>query len=344
MRTALGIVLVLGLAVGMSTICDGQIKGEWIRTSILWKEAPINRDTDIVRWNDAWYVVCCELQDEFSPKAHLRVLSSRDGDHWGSVGELDRPWPKASYRYDPVFSKDSSGRLHVTALGLRSKSWWTNDGREWRASSEEFPKDQEFSRGVWNNHAQIRYSHGSMDGNSSTVRIFSNSIDTPFSVLYEEDVDFIPDDAALIADGDRLYCLLSRQANNPIPKNRELGRQFLNGWLAVSEKPYEAWQWRPLELPISVPNLIRLPDGSMIAAVGLNHKKDTITLCQLDPVKGTLSEFLEIPTPIENMIQASYHRQIAGLAYDSEHLWVTYHATHRGKLAVHLAKIKLVSP
>ncbi|MFO0924202.1 MAG: hypothetical protein U0905_17130 [Pirellulales bacterium] len=344
MRTALGIVLVLGFAVSLSTFCNGQMKGQLVRTSIVWNEAPINRDTDIVRWKNAWYVVCCELQEEFFSKAKLRILSSRDGDRWESVGELDRPWPKASYRYDPVFSVDSSGRLHVTALGIRSKSWWTDDGREWFESSEEILKDHEFSKGIWKNDAQIRYSHGSYDGNSSTVRFISNSSDTKSNVLYENTFDFIPDDAAMVADGDRLYCMMSRQANNPIPKNLMLGRQFQNGWIGISDKPYEAWHWRPLELPICVPNLIRLPDGRMIAAVGLSHKKDIITLCQFDPVKGALSEFLEIPTATENLIQASYHRQIAGLAYDSDYLWITYHATYEGKLAVHLAKVKLDSP
>lgn len=321
---------------------SARVKGEILSTKMIWNQSPISRDTDIIRWKDRWFVVCCEMADEFSQGAALRVISSKDGDQWESIAQLKRPVPKASYRYDPAFTVRPDGKLVISALGMQTFAWSSEDGHTWSEPNRILPRDYEFSRDVWNKGVALKYAHGSYDGNSSTIQFLSSKKGQNFDSLFEKTFEFIPDDGAVIFDGDRAYCVISRQATNPIPQSKELGRQFQTGLLGTADAPYTVWEWKSIDAPICVPNLLRLPDGRTIAAVGMSNKADRITLCEFDLSTGKLTEFLELPVPIENLIQARYHRQVVGLAHHEGNVWVSYHATHNGKLCVHLAKVKLV--
>lgn len=320
---------------------NAEIKGEIVGTKVIWDQASINRDTDLVRFKDRWFVVCCETSEEFSDDAVLRVISSEDGVRWESVALLKGPSPKASYRYDPAFTVCPDGKLMASALGLRTFAWFSADGRTWSDRKRIGQDDFEYSRDAWNKGVALKYAHGTHDGNSSTIQFLSSQDAKSFQKLFEETFESIPDDAAIIFAGDRAHCVVSRQAANPIADDKGLGRQFQTGLLGTADAPYTDWKWKKIDAPLSVPNLLRLPDQRIIAAVGLNNKKDCISLCELDLSAGKLREFLELPVAVDNLIQAAYHRQIVGLAHHDGHIWVSYHATHKGKLCVHLAKVKL---
>lgn len=330
--------LVLMLLTGPAS---AEMKGEIVSANMIWDRASINRDTDIVRFKDRWFVVCCEKSAEFSKDAALRVISSKDGTQWDSVALLEDPIPTKSYRYDPAFTVRSDVKLKVSALGMRTFAWSSDDGHIWsernRISHDHFV----YSRDVWNNGIALKYAHGSHDGNASTVQLLFSKDGMSFQKLFQETVEFIPDDAAIIFDGDRAHCVVSRQAANPVAGGWEFGRQFQAGLLGAADAPYTDWEWKRIDAPLCVPNLLRLPDGRIIAAVGLSDKKDCITLCEFELSTGKLNQFLELPVAVENLSQTAFHRQIVGLAYHDGHIWVSYHATHNGKLCVHLTKVKL---
>jgi hypothetical protein len=50
---------------------SAEIKGEIVSVTMIWDRASINRDTDIVRFKDRWFVVCCEKSAEFSNQLHF---------------------------------------------------------------------------------------------------------------------------------------------------------------------------------------------------------------------------------------------------------------------------------
>ena len=320
---------------------SAEIKGEIVSVTMIWDRASINRDTDIVRFKDRWFVVCCEKSAEFSKDAALRVISSKDGTRWESTALLEGPIPKKSYRYDPAFTVRSDVKLKVSALGMRTFAWSSEDGQTWSERNRIGHNHFVYSRDVWNNGIALKYAHGTHDGNASTIQLLSSKDGMNFQNLFQETVEFIPDDAAIIFDGDRAHCVVSRQAANPVARGWEFGRQFQAGLLGTADAPYTDWKWKRIDAPLCVPNLLRLPDGRIIAAVGLSDKKDCIALCELELSTGKLKEFLELPVAVKNLSQTAFHRQIAGLAYHDRHLWVSYHATHNGKLCVHLAKVKL---
>jgi hypothetical protein len=70
-----------------------------------------------------------------------------------------------------------------------------------------------------------------------------------------------------------------------------------------------------------------------VAAVRLHVLESRTALCWLDPAKGTLTEFLALPSKGDS----SY----AGLAMHKGLLWVSYYSSHEGKTSIYLAKVKL---
>lgn len=330
---------------GMAADAAAEIKGQLVSSKVIWDRARINRDADIVRFQDRWFVVCCEKTGEFSTDAALRVISSVDGETWESAALLERPVPKLSYRYDPAFTVIGEGQLMISSLGARTKSWFSRDARTWSGPTRIGPDDQDlaFSRMAWNNGIGLSYAHGDSCGNASTIQFFSSRDGKTFQSIAEETVEGIPDDARIMFDGDRAYCLMTRQSTDidRLTGPREFGRPFEAALLGTATPPYTAWEWKEIEAAISVPNLLRLPDRRIIAAVGLAEKRDRITLGEFDLATGRLTEFLDLPVPIEDLVQAAYHRQIVGLAHHEGHVWISYHATHAGKLSIHLAKVKL---
>ena len=80
-------------------------------------------------------------------------------------------------------------------------------------------------------------------------------------------------------------------------------------------------------------HMIRLADGRFVAAVRLYDGKVRTSLCWLDTEKGTLAEFLTLPSGGDT----SY----AGLAWHEGLLWVSYYSSHEGKTSIYLAKVKV---
>src|SRR5262249_17978335 len=83
---------------------------------------------------------------------------------------------------------------------------------------------------------------------------------------------------------------------------------------------------------IGGPNLIRLPDGRLIAVVRLYTPKARTAVCSLDPETGKLAELLTLPSGGDT----SY----AGLAWHDDLLWISYYSSHEGKTSIYLARVR----
>jgi hypothetical protein len=101
--------------------------------------------------------------------------------------------------------------------------------------------------------------------------------------------------------------------------------------LGIAKAPYNKWKWRNLKVPFGGPHMIRLPDGRFIAGVRLYDEKVRTTLCWIDPLTGTLTEVLKLPSGGDT----SY----PGLLWHEGLLWVSYYSSHEGKASIYLAKV-----
>jgi hypothetical protein len=131
-----------------------------------------------------------------------------------------------------------------------------------------------------------------------------------------------PSEATLLfqPDGEAL-CLLRRDGDEP---SAQLGR---------ADAPYLDWAWKDLGTRAGGPNVIRLPDGRLVAVVRLYDGGARTSVCRLDAEAGTLAELLPLPSGGDT----SY----AGLAWHEGELWVSYYSSHEGKTAIYLARVAL---
>lgn len=106
-----------------------------------------------------------------------------------------------------------------------------------------------------------------------------------------------------------------------------------NGLLGSSQPPFTEWTWKELGQRIGGPNMIQLPDGRILAATRLHSPKTRTSLSWIDPVAGTMTECLELPSGGDT----SY----AGMVLRDGLLWVSYYSSHEEKTCIYLAKVKL---
>ena len=279
-----------------------------------------------MRFKDRWFCVFREGAGHVSPDGALRVITSADGQHWESAALITSP---ESDLRDAKITITPDGRLMLSGAGaLHDKSkhthqtyaWFSTDGRNW---SEKHPiGDPDFWlwRATW--HQGKAYGIGYGCGKDRSVRLYTSNDGRRFDPLVERlfDVGY-PNETSLVFDGSTCYCLLRRDEG---PKT---------GLLGIAQPPYTKWQWKDLGVRIGGPQMLRLHDGRLVAAVRLYDGGAHTSLAWIDPKSGKLDEFLKLPSGGDT----SY----AGLVEHDALLWVSYYSSHEGKTSIYLAKVEL---
>lgn len=342
----LTITLVLAVMTGHAS---AQIQGEIVGTKMIWDQARINRDSDLARFKDRWFVVCQETPFEASTEAALRVISSKDGDQWESVALIKSPTPGRNL-YRPSFSLTPDGRLMIVAQGAmrwenfdKSKpeptprrlamAWFSKDGVAWSEPTPiTGPNGYALNRVVWNKGVALGFARGEDCGNWD-VNLHSSRDGKHFESLFARhfDNETRPGTLAMIVDGDQAHCLMSRYSANEVT-GQQTHYPWKTGLLGTAKGPYyDEWEWNAINVPVAHANLLRLPDQRIIAVAGLNDPEYRTSLCEFDLATRKLTEFLELPK--------EWHR--VSLAHHDGHLWASYHVEHAVNEDVHLAKVKL---
>ena len=337
----LAITLVLTLIISHG---NAQMKVQVVAAKTIWESPRLNLGHDLIRFNDRWFVVCRDALD-------LRVFSSADGNQWESVALIKSRTPKWGL-HKPAFNVTPDGQLMLTAYGLFPAdandvkpvpaedylwaNWYSKDGRSWSEPNQIGAKYTTFSRLVWHRGVAFDFAHGNSCGNAQTLLFYSSSDGKKFqSLLYNETQNgFFPIDMAVLFDGDRAHCLMSRykayNVNNPTPRN---GPTWQTGLFGTAKAPYTDWEWKPTNMQFVHTNMLRMPDRRIIAVARLLEPTDRTSLCEFDPASGKLTEVLELPFKESQGFQV-------GLAYHDGQAWISYHATH-GKASVDLVKVKV---
>ena len=122
----------------LSWAVEPPIELELVEVNKVWDYAPHNAFTDLIRFQDQWYLSFREASSHaVSGDGDVRVLRSSDGTTWESVALLD---------YGPEWDM-RDGKLNVTADGRlmlntaaaplaatnhrQSLAWFTDDGTDW---------------------------------------------------------------------------------------------------------------------------------------------------------------------------------------------------------------------
>jgi len=300
---------------------------EILRVDKIWDRAPHNAFTDLIRFRERWFCAFREGGKHVSADGAIRVLSSADAQRWESSALLTYPVadlrdPKLTITPDNLLMLTTAGAMHPPSqIKHKSLVWFSSDGRDWTSAEKIGDPDVWLWRVTWfQNRA---YSMGYSTAGERFLRAYvsrdAHQFDTwnprVFTEGYpnETAIVFQPDDSAV--------CLLRRDGD---PATAQVG---------LSRPPYRGWTWRDGGVRIGGPNILRLPDGRILAGVRLYDGRQRTSLCWLDMEQPALKEFLTLPSGGDS----SY----AGLVFHDDILYVSYYSSHEGKSSIYLAQVRL---
>ncbi|MCA9151159.1 MAG: hypothetical protein KDA92_17730, partial [Planctomycetales bacterium] len=332
---SIGAVTLLALVInifvtGIHNTCAATSGGEVKLVSVkkIWDAAPHNAFTDLIRYHDQWYCVFREGQKHVAPDGALRVITSTNGETWQSAALIKSTTGDLR---DAKISVTPDGQLMLLgAEALHDKSehthqtltWFSRNGTDWSERHPVGDLDYWLWRVTWNQDTAygIGYGCGPAD---RTVRLYRSQDGVKFTTLIndlhierspnETSIQFAPDGTA--------YCLLRRDGAEA------------NGLLGFAEAPYTRWEWKDLGQRIGGPHMLLLPDGRLIGAVRLHQPTVHTALVWLDPVQGTMTECLALPSGGDT----SY----PGLVWHDDQLWVSYYSSHEQKTSIYLARVAI---
>ena len=296
----------------------------------IWDQSPHNAFTDLIRHKSQWYCAFREGETHVSDDGELRVIRSADGETWESVALME--WEGGDIR-DAKLSITPTGmlmlngavRFHVPLNGHNHQSltWLSADGEQW-----EGPFACPTGLGTWRWsatwHDGMGYSFG-YSGKDKAGCLYGTRDGKTWEVIRDSvfpHVDTYPNESSLVFDkNDQAYCLLRRDEGSA------------SALLGISNPPYREWKWKDLGVRVGGPKIMQVADGRFFAAVRLYDGEARTSLCLVDPVKGSLTECLKLPSGGDT----SY----AGMVEYGGNLWISYYSSHEEKTAIYLARVSI---
>lgn len=318
------------LVLSAQALCQAP-PAEVVEVRRLGDKAPYNAFTTMTRFRERWHLAYREAAGHDARDGVIRMLSSADGERWVESARI--ALEGADLR-DPKLSVTPRQTLLLSAVAAypdgspahhQSMLFFSSEGREW---SKPIPAGDPNIRmwGVYWSPRQQAFSIGYSSWGPPLIRLYSSADGIKWKTLADELLtDNFPNESAIWFDSDdTAHCLLRRDKGP------------MTALLGTSRPPYRAWQWRDLGVRIGGPQVLRLPDGRLVAALALFDGKSRVALNWLDMEETKLTEFLTLPGGGD----CGY----AGMVWHDELLWVSYHSSHEGKTAVYLAKVRIRPP
>jgi hypothetical protein len=308
-----------------------------LRTDRVWNAAPHNAFTDLVRHNGKFVLAFREgsqhgVPPVSQPGGHLRVLTSTDGLGWVSAA-LIQGTSNEDLR-DAKLSITPAGKLMLTGAAAfknatserQSMAWFSDDGVTWSSRSN----IGEYNRWLWGTAWQngyvysVGYGPTPLSTDQRTTRLYRSSD----GVNFQTHVSSLTGSSGLPGGGET--ALLFRADGTAVALSRRDTGDFA-ALIGTSSGDFSQWTWRSTGLRIGGPELIELPDGRIVAATRRHDGGERTSLQWLDPIAGTLTEFLVLPSGGDS----SY----AGMIWHDDLLWVSYYSSHEGKASIYVSQV-----
>ena len=300
---------------------------EVLSANRIWDQAPHNAFTDLIRFQDRWYCSFREGSKHVSPDGAVRVITSTDGVGWTTAFRVNSDY--ADLR-DPKLSLTPDNRLMLSAqaaynppteIGHQTLAWYSLDGREW---GEPFRiGDPEFWlwRVTW--YRGNAYSMAYSTSKDRHLRMYVGPGGLRFQMVTDRILDQgAPSEATLLFNrDDSALCLLRRDGDGA------------SALLGFSRPPYRGWEWRDLGLRLGGPDMIRLPDGRLLAAGRVYAPEPRTAILWVHETEPAAEVIVTLPSGGDT----SY----PGLVWHKQTLWVSYYSSHEDKTAIYLAKVRI---
>ena len=314
---------------GHSGILGQEISPQLIEVRKIWDDAPHNAFTDLIHFNNRWFCVFREGSSHVSADGAIRIITSVKGEKWQSAalirsGSSDLRDAKITITPGGQLMLSGAEALHdKSSHSHQSLAWFSGDGFAWSRAYKIGDPDFWLWRISWKN--SLAFSFAYQCGENKSLRLYKSRNGKDFEILVNDlKIRGYPNETSLVFKNDTAYCLLRRDG------------EFNTAKLGKSMPPYKHWEWKDLGIQIGGPHMIMLPNGKLIAGVRLqktDSKPKRTSLCQVDPMTGTLTELIMLPSGGDT----SY----PGMVYKEGILWMSYYSSHQGKTSVYLAKLSL---
>ncbi len=293
----------------------------------IWDEGTHNAFTDLIRWRDRWYCTFRESHDHIGGDGCIRVLTSADGANWASAAliaeaGIDLRDPKLSITPDDWLMIVAGGSVYEGEeyRGRQPRVTFSSDGRAWSAPERILDEGDWLWSVTWRDGLAYGVTYRTPEG-EWTITLVSSPDGRTFEEITTFAVPGWPSETALrcLPDGE-MIALVRRDAGSRL------------AWMGRSHPPYTTWIWRETAHRIGGPNFIRLPDGNLWAGGRciLNGVKTFLGPLTLD---GVFEPVLELPSGGDT--------GYPGLVWHEDLLWISYYASHEGKAAIYLARVKI---
>ena len=304
-----------------------EAKAEIVYLDKVWARAGHSAFTDLIRYNERWFLAFREASTHTSGDGVIRILTSFDFEHWQESARVTHPGGDLR---DPKLCRTPDNRLMLTtALALtqpdkvrhQSLAWFSRDGREWGEAAPIGDPDVWIWRVQWHQGRALALGYGT--AGQRFLRSYTSTDGSRFDPLnpFVLSDEYPNESSVLFQTDDTALCLLRRDAGS---KTALLGR---------SRPPYRAWAWSDLGTRIGGPHMLKIPDGRIVAAVRLYDGKERTALCWLDLAANQLNEFFTLPSGGDS----SY----AGLWFHDGLLHMSYYSSHEDRTSIYVAKMKL---
>jgi hypothetical protein len=279
--------------------------------------------TGLARFNGAFYCAWREAATHVSGDGKLRVARSADGTNWTPVALMTRAG--ADLR-DAKLAVTPDQRLMLHGVEKfpdgssplrRNIAWFTTDGTTWTDPVTIAEDDIWFWKHTW--HKGTGYGVGYACAAPFFTRLYASKdgIRWTTHVATLNDSGYVNESSIVFMPDATAHCLLRRDDGT---------RTAL---LGTAAPPYKSWKWQDLGRQIGGPEMIRLPDNRLLAAV--RQYPQATWLCWVDPKSGTLTPALKLPSGGDT----SY----AGMVWHDDRLWVSYYSSHEKRTGVYIAEV-----
>ena len=296
----------------------------------IWDGGAHNAFTDLIRWRNRWYCTFREGDEHVGGDGRIRVLISADGQTWTSsalIGEtgIDLRDPKLSITPDDRLMMVAGGSVYEGKryVGRQPRVMFSSDGNTWSAPQRIMGEGDWLWRVTWHEGRAygVTYKNAPAGSSEWTATLVSSADGRTFDQVATLAVPDRPNETTLrfMPDGEMVALV-----------RREAGNRF--AWIGRSRAPYTAWTWRETPQQIGGPNFIRLPDGELWAS-GRSYPGGPKTMVGRLTLDGGYEPSVTLPSGGDT----SY----AGMVWHEGLLWVSYYASHEGKTAIYLARVKV---